>query len=796
MPADPRAPSSSRRPTRNSIFEDTVETKRARGELSCAECKRAKLKCDKRLYSAWMFNYMPQWHLCSSSKLKDKMSQRIQQLEDALASLQSSVSSEPHFLLRDDLLSIKTCSEQQSSDEPSPSDNTFIETLEAFGTLTIDDSGQSKYFGPSAVGTERTSAEPALGEYRPETAAPELLNNLAAESFMYRGYASDSDTFKSAMGMLFDLLPSSMRASSLCETYLENFSWNCQLVTRPELFADFLAPIYKAKKDREVSTGQAIIQISPHKLAFLFLIFAQGALTDLTLPAYNDEAKTYHHYACAALALRSLINAPTVETIQTMVLMAHYRSGADERYSRDSIWALVSMSCKVAQIIGMHRDPTRWHVDEKTVEFRRRVFWDVYATDIIHSGRLGRPPSIELSYVDCAFPDDGEDSNTNFKNWKYQFIRDIFGLVVELTQGTAPPDYKKILELDRKVREMVLPAGHQAPLSQGEENDPYMSTGMYLKRYLVSQFRSASMLFIHKCFFAQALLNHPENPLRSVYATSFLAAYRAASAIIRTAASHVSCFPVLLLRWVPIWGQLFSAAIIVGSIAIKVPSSSMASSAFVELTIGIELFEKGAEMSARARTGLDVLQELREKALSALLHHRNGMRSSASNAQEDRSAELALFGIPIRPPVDKASFPPSHIKQSEAMPPRQNAPALPFEEANSAAMPDVHPSLIQYMSPPSQAGLYLESPTHPAPESSLQFWDQSGPSSFVGPSWNTNGPDDFQQFLDETSVTPAVAPETWGSSNLTDLTMSMVVNSEHDLDEQWLAFMRENGMEF
>ncbi|KAF7979218.1 hypothetical protein HWV62_43168 [Athelia sp. TMB] len=714
------------------------------------------------------------------------MSQRIQQLEDALASLQSSVSPEPHFLLRDDLLSIKTCSEQQSSDEPSPADNTFIETLEAFGTLTIDDSGQSKYFGPSAAGTETNGAEPGPGEYRPENAAPELLNILAAESFMYRGYASDSDTFKSAMGMLFDLLPSSMRASSLCETYLENFSWNCQLVTRPELFADFLAPIYKAKKDREVSTGQAINQISPHKLAFLFLIFAQGALTDLTLPAYNDEAKTYHHYACAALALRSLINAPTVETIQAMVLMAHYRSGADERYSRDSIWALVAMS---------YRDPTRWHMDEKTVQCRRRVFWDLYAADLMHSGRLGRPPSIELSYVDCAFPDDGEDSNTNFKNWKYQFIQDVFGSVVKMTLGAAPPDYRKILELDRKVREMVLPPGLQAILSRGEDNDDYTSQGVYLKRYFLSQFRSAGMLFIHKCFFAQALLDHPDNPLRSVYATSFLAAYRAASAIIRKAASMTAGFPPLLLRWGPIWGQLFSSAIIVGSTATRAPSFSMAYSAYEELTLSVELFEKGAETSWRARTGLGILKKLKEKAPLALLHHRGAVDLPSSSTEEDRAVELALFGVQTCLPVDKTSVPPSHIKQSEVLPSRPTALAQPpYEEPNGALVPDVHPSLLQYMSSLSQAGLCVESPDHPTADLSPPFWDQPVANGFVGPSWNTNGPEHFQQFLEQTSFTPAAAPETWGSSNLTDL--STVLNSDNDLDEQWLAFMRENGMEF
>ena len=101
------------------------------------------------------------------------MSKRNQQLEDALASLQSGVSSEPHFLLRDDLLSIKICPEQPLSDESSPSDNTFVETLEAFGTLTINPSGQSKYFGPSAAGTEVCSQSSTL-TYQTDTSLAEL----------------------------------------------------------------------------------------------------------------------------------------------------------------------------------------------------------------------------------------------------------------------------------------------------------------------------------------------------------------------------------------------------------------------------------------------------------------------------------------------------------------------------------------------------------------------------------------------------------------------------------------------
>lgn len=70
---------------------------------------------------------------------------RIQQLEDALAILQSTVSAEPHPLLRDDLLKLKY------GDAPTKLVVSKRDQLtEAFGTLTIGQYGDTKYFGPSA----------------------------------------------------------------------------------------------------------------------------------------------------------------------------------------------------------------------------------------------------------------------------------------------------------------------------------------------------------------------------------------------------------------------------------------------------------------------------------------------------------------------------------------------------------------------------------------------------------------------------------------------------------------------
>ena len=46
MATDIRNANMSRRPRKLGTDED-IELRRARGELSCAECKRLKLKCDK-----------------------------------------------------------------------------------------------------------------------------------------------------------------------------------------------------------------------------------------------------------------------------------------------------------------------------------------------------------------------------------------------------------------------------------------------------------------------------------------------------------------------------------------------------------------------------------------------------------------------------------------------------------------------------------------------------------------------------------------------------------------------------
>ena len=190
-------------------------------------------------------------------------------------------------------------------------------------------------------------------EYQEEVSRPKVSPEMMRIAAMFpfsTGCAPDSEIYK-AMDFLFSCLPPRPRAWALCETYMEQASWIFRPLKRDEIIDDVLTPIYNAKKERE-ENSEAPQNISPHKMAVLFMIFASGALVDLTLPAYNAEAENYHQYGRAAISLRSVFDSPMIETVQAVVLMGYYHSNGGKRYTLDSTWTLLSLGAKLAQSVS------------------------------------------------------------------------------------------------------------------------------------------------------------------------------------------------------------------------------------------------------------------------------------------------------------------------------------------------------------------------------------------------------------------------------------------------------------
>ena len=71
----------------------------------------------------------------------------------------------------------------------------------------------------------------------------------------------------------------------------------------------------------------------------------------------------------------------------------------------------------------------------------------------------------------------------------------------------------------------------------------------------------AVLLWIHRSYFAQAIIDCPTNPLRSQYASSFLATYRASVTILKSIKNQFQRQPSLCARFWLTWTYAFSAAV-------------------------------------------------------------------------------------------------------------------------------------------------------------------------------------------------------------------------------------------
>ncbi|KAJ6603691.1 fungal-specific transcription factor domain-containing protein [Mycena sp. CBHHK59/15] len=668
MPVDTTGKTPARRAPRKPPTEEEqkdIELKRLRGELSCAECRRLKLKCDKNVpcgscarrgcesicpCGILSAGQGTRFILADTDQLHAKiaeMSQRIRQLEEALAILHAVVSHERHPLLTVDLLSIKFAAEAPKN-APPPRSPEQDPAIDALGTLTLGDAGEVKYFGRSAgsetlLVVEEDWTDDGEDDGSPDAAAAPLMPDIEELTSVFPSGRPNAATLQ----RLRALLPPYERAAALCDGYLAHGALFFRPLAAAELRGPFLSSVYAPGDGAD----------APHALAALFFVLALGALLDLRLAPYNGEAERYYGLGRAALGLRAVYDSPLVDTVQAIGLMATYHSLAGKKYSRDSAWCLMSIAAKLAQSIGLHRDSARWHMDPKTVQKRRTLFWDIFAADVSHSLALGRPPSIHLAYVDCEYPEDEECTLTaldeirpGFWRSKYHFARDIWITLAEVTLTAKPPGYATVLELDRKVRELSVPDSFKPYATiEADGDEEYYSSSASLRGFYASQYRTVTMIYLHRSFFAQAMLDHPVNPLLSPFATSFLTAYRSASVIIKaTAYQFDRCAEMAMRTWF-LLHHTFSSALIAGTVVTLSPKSNIASSALLDLGLAVELFERTATQSRRAKIASAVLRKLKEKAVRAYTQHCSPTLPTAGPepppAQNDDTAdELAIFG--------------------------------------------------------------------------------------------------------------------------------------------------------
>ncbi|KAJ7342914.1 fungal-specific transcription factor domain-containing protein [Mycena albidolilacea] len=571
-------------------------------------------------------------------------------------------------------------------------------------------------------------------------------------------------------------LPARAHARILVRSYFSHIAWLFRGVTRGQV-GDMMRGVYTAyglqhnsispdgvagyELDEEPGDGEDENHTGPHGLALLFTVFAAGALVQPpTSPDGEDEAyrrhvateaEHLHQIARAALALQPVLEKPSVATIQVLHLMSiytsltspagHARHGTgreDTETSTEMTWGLSTLAAHLSQTVGLHRDSARWGMSATMVQRRRLLFWDIFVADVWTSLSTGRPPSFSLAYVDCSFPKDG-----TFEVWNFRFAAECVADVTARILPVGVPSYATVMELDCKVREFPLP-----PLDDTAPDD----VGASLQRCVLDHVRETGALFLlstcmeltdamtmlmylHRSFFVQAIIEQPVNPLKSTYAPSFLAAYRASATVLKSVREQFSHMPIVCARFWMMW-----------------TFAPLAAAAMAELEEACDLFSEAAVYSRRATKALPILKKLSQKARLALAAAQNDSSGgdiswlcglSVKVKKEEPDDELSIFAKHTRFGSGQIQHgQESSLTVSAQQPPRQHHQQQQQRQHHQQQQQRPHGQMLQEPPLPRQRQDSMPS------SSSLPALDEMGlPTTTVNV--NGNMPWDSQESLQE-----------------------------------------------
>ncbi|KAJ7173815.1 fungal-specific transcription factor domain-containing protein [Mycena filopes] len=711
---------------------DGMAKKRRKGatRLSCAECRRLKLRCDRSIPcgscikrgcgaicpdGSLTTGQGNRFVLASTQELHEKISElanRVRELEDALRSSHSHLSNEQHPLLSEELLRIKAPLQREvPAFRNQPPGNAIKEeehnpdVVDAFGSLSISLSGGAKYFGTTANSWYFLQNETAEEEEPEDDHLTSLQSVLPAHiltraaAFPISPVAPPTHESESLRG-LFWYLPPGARAATLRDIYFTHAAWMYAPISPESFEAEVYSQLYYDPNAVPPPSDQPLLA---HRLSLMFIVLAIGSLMDISQPAYNLEAEKYHQLARAALFLHSFFDQPTINAVQSLFLMAYYLFLADRHGTGSGArWAIMGIAVKVAQSIGLHRDSGRWKVDPIETQRRRELFWELFSYDSWQCLTFGRPTSFALAHVDCKMPHSNEPADDQaFFAWKHRFCSECMILLHDQAFGAKTPTYATVLQLDRKMRAFPVPPILQVAGFGSSEPRPggFPETIMLtLQRHIVLAIREMNLLYLHRSFFARAISDHPKDPLGSPYGTSVIAAYRSAGSLVALMRNLHSQLKEPSERVWFLWTHMFSCAIILGSIVTRCPSMSLAPSALVQLDSACELFSKAAR-GFRAIKVLNIMLRLQEKAHHSLEDFRKGKPSPAARritpdslSPAEDNDELSTLGGKTRLVAKKEPVSPLMLERS----PTSHNPVVPLPLSPSMNE-QVHPSVLEYL---------------------------------------------------------------------------------------------------
>ncbi|KIJ62737.1 hypothetical protein HYDPIDRAFT_114430 [Hydnomerulius pinastri MD-312] len=585
--------------------------------LSCAECRRLKLKCD-RVFPCQSCSKRGCAEICPDGALTSgkgsrfilanteqlhakiiQMSDRIRQLEDALGTVQAKCTTDHHPLLHQDLLRIKNSLELYSPQTPathqSRTDSVADEGQASTSQLTTTDgdrypSRQSEDRGSSAeiVPAEVPRLSPEIEKLSQTFPYPWLPNNPMRER-------------------IYERLPPREEAEYLCAQARLNALWQYNLDPSETWLPNLVHHVYTTP----------VQDLSFRRLSLLFIMMSIGLLVDLHQQNESPRAEVYHRLARASLCEMNLMDEPSLDLLQTLFYMIWYLLiFSDKSQAVAYAWSIMGLTVKLAQSLGLHRDGNRWKVIPEESQRRRMLFWELLNLDARLALSLGRPPSLCLDHVDCRRPSYAVPGMyivpgaQSYHEWKHGFFLNCLTPVLTTAISAQAQPYVKILEVDSTIRNFDIPPTLDIFNMEGIRDNRQLT----MQQVLVSSGREIVLLQLHRNFFTEALSDYDAFSYRHKFAPSAVATYLSATRLIATLKALEEREPQLSKRFMCFWFNAFSGAVALSLIVSRTPFLSLAPFALQELDTVHRLFAKVAEECPKVAQALPLLTKIAERS--------------------------------------------------------------------------------------------------------------------------------------------------------------------------------------
>ncbi|KAF8519663.1 hypothetical protein JB92DRAFT_2808469 [Gautieria morchelliformis] len=579
---------------------------------ACEECRRLKLKCDRKfpchscmrrgcaaICPSGTFMKGTRSLKTNSLKLHEtitEMSSRISQLEEALASLQSQVSSDTHPLLENNNANVILAPTVTNDPPPTEEETDVIDSL---GTFFIGEKGDV-LFHEATANSEYILQVHENNANLPNTTGQGTLSLPPDFILLSVLFPFPPETVTTAIDDFVPLLPPFSQAVSLCEVYFDHSAW-CQNPTPRDSFMTMV--LNECYPENRPATS--LQHMSSHRLSLLFMVFALGTLMDARRPLCSIEAEEYHTLARACLCVEPVYDNSSLQAVQSMHLMIWYYTLAATRRSngyRLAIWGVVIRLC---QAIGLHHDTRKLHIDPSDAKLRELVYWEVMCMDFWQAFVIGRPPSVSFHTADCKRPFDlravsntpDEAEQVAWWAWKHDYTY-LLNSVIDQAFRSKGTTYSQILTLDQKLRNHPIPPVLSWPRSPDALAEKLSgSTPLAMQCYMRLILQESSLSHLHRRFFMQAIRTNPDDPLQHQFGHSVRAVFTSACATVSGLCSIFQHQPDITRRFPIAWSHGFSAAIVLSSLVISAPTFVLSQPALNELDRACALFQANEHTS-------------------------------------------------------------------------------------------------------------------------------------------------------------------------------------------------------